>query len=531
MKLQQHIEFKSAGIGNRLLNDYISGNRELISLYEFTPDMDGIRKAVEQRKNFPVDRKTLYSVLHRQHATNPVTDEQRENLDLLLQENTFTVTTGHQLNLMTGPLYFIYKIASAISLSNRLNEEMPGYHFVPVYWMNSEDHDFAEINHVYYSGSKFEWNQHFEKFPPSGRLSTDGLNDVLTNIDTVLASRLADKDLLDFIYYSYQQSDTLSRAHRSIVNKLFGEFGLVILDQDAPELKADFKPFLINEITKGTSFQQVSSTNARLKELGYEPQVYLREINCFYITDHSRDRILSDDNGYYTIDKSKAWSTEELIDEINRMPENFSPNVVTRPLYQEVILPDVAYIGGGAEVAYWLQYKSNFNHSKVFYPVILLRDSFLLLPEKRLNKLNQLGYSLTDLFKPIEDLINDYIRKFHSADFDLSGGIDSIRAKYDEILARVVSVDPSLDSMVNASSQKALNELRRIEDKLKKSLKEKNEQQLKLLRSLHDAIFPGSEFQERRLNIFDQPVPANEFISSIVGCADCLDARVKVLAY
>lgn len=529
MKLHQHIEFESAGLGNSLANDYLLKKEGVSRLYHFLPELSGLKNAVLARKDYPVNRKALYDVLAEQHAQFPTSELQRENIELLLQENTFTITTGHQLNLLTGPLYFIYKISSAISLASKLNEEMPGYHFVPVYWMNSEDHDFLEINHVFLNNEKMEWKRNQTTFPPAGRISLADIDEVIHLIADKLDGINA--ELIEFIKFTYTHSSNLAEAHRSLVNRLFSKYGLLILDQDNSSLKSLFVEHMVDDIRENYSFKNVSAVNSILEKAGYQPQVHVRDINYFYLSEESRNRIVYENNRYTTKGNNKEWTAEELINEIKNNPGNFSPNVVTRPLYQEAILPNIAYIGGAAELAYWFQYKSNFDYRNIFYPVILMRDSFLLLPEKKLKKFNELGFSILDLFKPFDDLVNEYLARYHANDFNLSNEIASINKGYEALLNKVKSVDASMDSMVKASMQKSTNELEKIESKIKKAVKLKHEQQILLIKSIYELTHPKSTFQERLINVFNQTLPVDDFVDEIIKHSDCLDSRLKILTH
>ncbi len=531
MELLQHITLTTAGIGDPLVHDYLSGSDQVKKLYTFSPDIDGLKRAVEERKNYSTDRKLLYKVLHQQHAKSYLSDPLRTNIELLLQENTFTVTTGHQLNLFTGPLYFIYKIASVISLAKQLQDAIPGYNFVPVYWMNSEDHDFAEINHFFLKGEKFEWKVGPEKFGPVGKMNLEGIEGLMNGIKQKWAESYASDPAFEFIIHTYTQSGNLAEAHREIVNKLFADEGLVILDQDDEELKKEFSEKISQEIFGASAIVHIESTNTYLEQHGYKPQVFAREINYFYTGRGYRERIVKAGEGYALADGKISWTKTELQNELLKNPAYFSPNVVTRPMYQESVLPNIAYIGGPAEIAYWLQYKTNFSANHIFYPALILRDCFLLIPEKKLRKVKEFGLKVDDFFKPIDDILNEYIKINHQDDINVESIEKQLHHQYDLLLKRVKEIDPSMETMVKAAEQKALNELEKMVTKMRKALKTRHEAQLNMIRSLYATIFPDGVLQERHNNVYDHTTDIHSFIKEVISFSNCLDPRLKVLQY
>lgn len=529
MELLQHIALDTAGIGGKLTQDYLAGKKELRPFYNYAPDLEGLKQSLKDRCEIKVNRQLLYDELHHQYADCIMHTAVKENLQLLLQENTYTITTGHQLNLFTGPLYFIYKIASIISLTKKLSKEVPGYHFLPVYWMNSEDHDFAEINHFYFKNEKIEWKKELEKYGPVGRMELHELMPILNDLEEKRAHHLNSDSVFAEVLNIYKTSSTLSKAHRAIVNKLFGEYGVIILDQDSKVFKSAFIEHIHDEIFRSSSIEYVSSTNEALEKLGYKPQVFARELNIFYTGLGYRERIVANENGFSLADHSKKWTKEEIEIELRTSPEFFGPNVVTRPMYQEFLLPNLAYVGGPAEIAYWLQYKTNFDAKKIFYPALILRDCFLILPDKKWKKVDNLSIQLEDMFRHVDDIINQYVKENLHSEVALDGFKDGLNKQYELLLKEVVKVDASMDSMVKAAQQKSINDIDKVIQKLNKALKQKHENELNSIRGLYSTIYPNGSLQERHINIFDLSNVPNEFINEALKHSNPLDARLKVL--
>jgi len=525
----QHITLETSGIGSSLTRDYLALKPELKKFYSFDSSVDGLRSAAEKRMSQPVNRQLLYDELHKQYSSSTLSEVLKSNIELLLQPNTFTVTTGHQLNLFTGPLYFIYKIASVIKLAEQLKEEIAGKHFIPVYWMNSEDHDFAEINHFFLNSEKYEWKVSLDKYGPVGRMQLEGIETLMSEIKDKWGDHYKHDPLFNQIIGSYLDSKDLAQAHRSIVNKLFGEYGVVILDQDSKALKAEFSKNISDEIFQSSSVAQVQESNNELEALGYKAQVFVREINYFYTGKGYRERIIESDNGFALADSTFKWTKAELEKELNDYPEFFSPNVVTRPMYQEFSLPNIAYIGGPAEIAYWLQYKRNFDSKNIFFPALILRDCFLILPEKIYRRSKELGLKLEQYFSNLDDLINQFISENYHDEMNIEPIVDVLDQQYEHLLKQVLAIDPAMDNMVKAGHQKSKNELERIASKMNKALKKKSEHQIKIVKNLHSTIFPLNTLQERLNNLFDLTQSPSVFIKSILEHANPLDARLKVL--
>ncbi len=419
-----------------------------------------------------------------------------ENIAALKHKNTFTVTTGHQLNLFTGPLYFLYKIISTINLTKELAAAYPDKNFVPVYWMATEDHDFDEINYFNFKDKKFRWNR--ESLGPVGRLSTEGLEEVFG----VFASELGVGEnaigLKALFEKAYLKHENLADATRFLANELFGAYGLVILDGDDRDLKKMFIPYVREELLNQTSYQKVQETSALLSE--YKIQVNPREINLFYIEDNFRERIILKDNLYLINNTELQFTEEELLFKLENFPEKFSPNVIMRPLYQEVILPNLCYIGGGGELAYWLELKSYFDASKVSFPILLLRNSVLLSTDKQAKNVDKLDLSWRDLFLNQFDLKNKIVKRESSLKLDFSEQKQFLQQQFDSLRKMAEQTDASFIGAVNAQETKQIKGLNKLEKRLLLAEKKHHAAKLNRIINLQKELFPNQSLQERKSN-------------------------------
>lgn len=479
----------------KLVSDYLSRKDALKPFYNGFPDQEGFRNAIESRRLSKSDRQVLVEVLAEQ---NPRADGLViRNIESLLHQNTFTITTGHQLNLFTGPLYFIYKILSAIKLSQHLSKEFPSSHFVPVYWMASEDHDIEEINHTYVYGKKLEWKTNSKG--AAGKILCKGLNEVTDELKATLGESENAKSILEILSVAYTETHSLSAAVRILAGKLFSKYGLVILDADDARLKKIFAPVMKAELTTQVGFQKTGETISRLEKEGYEVQVQPREINLFYLSENSRERIVKENGNFKVLNKVNEWDEAGILKELDENPERFSPNVVLRPLYQEAILPNIAYVGGPAETAYWFEIKSLFDHFNIRFPLLILRNSVMLIDESSAARMNKLQISIEDLFKSYDMLAREFVAK-SSDSISLASEVSEIADAYDSVIRKIAALDATLANAAEAEKQRQLKALDFLEEKITRAEKKKNEVSLQQIQKLKEKFFPGGSFQERHEN-------------------------------
>lgn len=492
------ISYQNSGYFSPLMNDYLDQKPNLKSLYNRFPNLENFEAQIlEKQENFNnSNRKALTSVLQKQYASLEASHLTLQNIEALKVNNTFTVTTGHQLNLFTGPLYFLYKIISTINLTKDLKAKYPTYNFVPIYWMATEDHDFEEINYFNFKGKKFRWNK--ISSGPVGRLSTEGLDEFLEIYAQELGTSSNATAVHKLFQEAYLKHNNLADATRHLANALFGNYGLVILDADYPELKRNFIPFVKEELLQQTSHKEVSKTIEQLKE--YSIQVNPREINLFYIENNLRERIVFENEKYRVKHTKLEFNQEEILALLESNPEKFSPNVIMRPLYQEVVLPNLCYIGGGGEIAYWLELKSFFDSVKITFPMLLVRNSALLTTEKQLKKADKLGLSWADLFSKQTELVNKKTIDFSDFPIDLSIQKDFLKNQFHYLHSVAKKTDQSFLGAVKAQEAKQIKGLEKLEKRLLKAQKRKFSDELERLTNLQNELFPNKSLQERQAN-------------------------------
>ncbi len=496
------IPFAQTAHITKLIADYLDQKEALSAFYGEFPEKDAFKSQIHSKQQHftPEYREKLFTSLTEQYEGVQISPLTATHIKLLQANNTFTVVTGHQLNLFTGPLYFLYKIISAIKLSTALKAVYPEYNFIPVYWMATEDHDFEEINHFTFKGKKLRWNR--DSRGAVGRLDTGGLQAVYDTFTLEIGGGDKAENLKELFKKAYLDHQTLTGATRYLANELFGKYGLVILDGDDVRLKRQLLPFMKRDILDNLAYRKVSDSTARLQQIdpGYTIQVNPREINYFYLTDGLRERIESRNGTFYVLNTKKTFSEQELQAEMEEHPERFSPNVIARPLFQEVVLPNLCYIGGGAEIAYWLELKGMFDAMEVPFPILMLRNSALLVTDKQGKKLQRLQVNVQDLFLTRNSLINKKIREISNIDIDLSPQREHLKAQFAALYELAEKTDKSFLGAVKAQEKKQLNGLDKLEKRLLKAQKRKLQDQVVRLTAIQNELFPGQGLQERQQN-------------------------------
>ena len=524
-----YIDYKDTNSFSKTLLAYLAGDEALKAFYGNSPTFDGFEKQLALKSDF-AHREVLGTSLKAQYAELlSEAPEVAKNIDLLAQSNAFTITTGHQLNVFTGPLYFIFKIACAIRLAKDLKAKFPDKEFVPVYWMATEDHDFAEINNTRVYGKKIVWD--VPGISGTGKMDTSSMEVVVKQYIGMLGLSDNSSKLSQIVEEAYLKGRNLADATRVLVNALFKQYGLVIVDADRKELKEVFAPIIQQDILEEKSFQAIYATSKELEEKGYSTQVHARECNFFYLTDDYRERIVKNEDGRYEVlHQDLYFSEEELKQEIATHPERFSPNVVMRPLYQEIILPNLAYIGGGAEIVYWLQLKANFDQYNVPYPILIPRNSAMVTDDAIASKIYRLDLTFKSIFKSTTALQNEYVRRHTTHRLNLRDEWMEFNAIFGKIKLRAHKIDASLAPSTDAVKARLKKAINNLEKKLLKADKRNHEEALVQIENVKDKLFPNGGLQERSENFATLYVKYGDgLINELIKHFNPLDFKFTIL--
>lgn len=522
-----YIDYSDTLSFSPLLIKYLDNDQSLAGFYGNRPDFDGFEKQITNKS--PINRKVLVESLLAQQASSNISERSLANINLLSEANSFTITTGHQLNIFTGPLYFIFKIATAIKLASDLKKQFPESNFIPVYWMASEDHDFEEINHTQIFKNTMRWEK--DAKGATGRLDLSDIHETVKAYQNILGLSDNSCKLSQIIEEAYVNHDNLADATRSLANQLFGKYGLVVIDADRKELKELFVPIIKADILEQNSAREVAKSSAELEGLGFKTQVHAREINFFYLKDQLRERIVQlEDGSYEVLNQNLRFSKEELLKDIESNPERFSPNVIMRPLYQEIILPNLAYIGGGAEISYWMQLKGIFDYYKLDYPVLIPRNSAMIADGKLSEKIYRLNFTFKTIFKKTDELKKEYVRVHSKHRLNLNDEWREFTSIFEKIKLRAHKIDPSLGPSTDAIQARLKKAIDRLEKKLLKADQGNYSEALNQIERIKAKLFPNGVLQERIENFGDYYVKyGDSFIEELLVHFKPLDFKFTVL--
>jgi len=523
-----HIPFSSTQLFSKLINDYVEGKGTAIDFVQYAPNVEGYQAAIEGRKLHPIDRGLLVEVLTAQYANLDPEAAVQQHIELLKSDETFVVTTAHQPNLFSGPLYFFYKIIHAIQLAASLKKQFPQYNFVPVYYMGSEDADLDEVGSFNLDATRYQWST--KQTGAIGRMMVDdALLKLIQQLEGYWSVLPQGKSALAILKEAYQKGKSINEATLSFVHAFFGPKGLLVLQPDDAKLKAAFIPVMEKELLTQFSHDAIQPAIAALSK-AYHVQTEGRTLNLFYLKEQTRARIEKQGDQYIVVDTDIRFTQSEILTELHQYPERFSPNVILRGVYQETILPGVVFVGGGGELAYWMELKNVFQQVGVHYPLLQLRNSFLMMNQKQSAQWKVMQFEAHDLFKPILDLEVAYVKKHASEALHLNDQMESLTNLYTVIKNEVVKVDPTLGAHAENLAHQAKAKLEELEKKMVRAERRKQAVAIQRIHRIKKELFPQDNLQERVENFskwvgqYDQ-----SWIETIMEHSTGLESKFRII--
>ncbi len=521
------LSYSETGYFSNIVNAYIQNDIRLSPFIKYPVSTDGLAKALEQRKTFPVNRIVLQTVLEKQYSGIDTSGKVAVNINLLLKENTFTVCTAHQPAIFTGSLFFIYKIIHAIRLTENLQKQFPENNFVPVFYMGSEDADLDELGNIFLNGDKIEWKT--TQKGAVGKMKPEGLEKIIDRIEGELVINPHGEELIALLKICYLESPDIQTGTLKLIHHLFASYGLVVLLPDNATLKRLVSGIFEDELLHQRSAAMVSKTVEKMSA-SFKVQAHPRDINLFYLRNDIRERIERKGEEWQVLNTGISFNRQGILNELNLHPERFSPNVILRGIFQETILPNVAFIGGGGELAYWMELKELFDHYQVSYPVLVVRNSFMIIEKKWKQKLDKLQLSIPALFQDQQSLSDQIVKRDSGKKLSLTREIQEITEIYAHILETTKKIDSTLTAHVDALRERCADRLQKLEKKMLKAEKRKFADALKQLSSIKKELFPNDGLQERVDNFMPYYSKwGNDFIRMIYDHSYTLEQRFAVL--
>jgi len=507
---------------------YTLGDAALRPFYEHDVNIEQFSEVIKNKSFDKEKRQILADELERQYATIEASSLTLQNIQKLRQPNCYTIITAHQPNLFTGPLYLIYKIVSAINLVKDLEGRYPDAQFVSVFWTGGEDHDFEEVNHLNLFGKRLSWND--EQGGPVGFYSVDSLRPTLDTVKEVLGKGEHAQVLNEQLERFYADAPNYSEAVKGFVNWIFAKYGLVIANANTAAFKRQLIPIFKDELLNQTSKSIVEKAAEEIAAAGFKKQAHARDINLFYLSPNSRTRIVKEGDRYSVLDTDLEFTEAEILVELEQNPQNFSANVILRPLFQETIFPNLAYIGGGGELAYWLERKSQFEHYNLPFPMLIRRCSVLWIDKGMVKRMNKLGLNAKTVFQDTDKLLKQYVVDNTEEELSLGREQTGLMEVFEQIIRKTNRIDPDMERAVVSQRVQMQKAIDKLEQRLVRAEKKKNETSLEQIRKLKEKLFPKNGLQERSDNFLAfYSRYGEQFLDVLIANLNPLDKKFVVI--
>jgi len=512
---------------SNLFLDYINNKKELSDFYNNFPNLSNFEKQINLKKTQKIDRELLFERINFQYSNISSSIKVKENINLIKNENCFTVSTGHQLCLFSGPLFFIYKIISTINLAKMLKQKYNQYEFVPIFILASEDHDFKEVSKVNILNREFEWSYKHDK-ETIGSLSCDNLDILINEIENHVTEDETSKNLIELLRKCFVKHDSYSDAFRCFLNYLFEKLGLVVLDINDSFLKKKCKYIIEKDVIESYNFDSIVNSSKELNILGYNSQAFARKINFFYIDKFNKRHRILNEGKYYDIGSEKI-SKDDLINRISNNTDKFSSNVLLTPLIKEYLMPNIGVVCGPSEISYWMQLKETFNSNKIVFPILVPRNSVLFINNFLSDKITKLKLNLDDLFLDTDSLIKKWLNDQIKLEELISDNKQELNKQYDIMFNKIKNIDISLSVFVEREKAKNKKNLLIFDKTLLKHFKNRNDVSVNQIKKIKNKLFPENNLQERYENFISLYLNDADFIYNIAKFLNPLDFNFLIL--
>lgn len=509
-----YISFSDIPKHQNLFLDYLYEFQNVQEFYENNfrskEDYISLFKKISQSKS--KREFDLSGLLKDQYADSAnISSKTLRNIELLNNHKTIAILTGQQLGILGGPLYTIAKILTTIRLANQFSERYDEFKFVPVFWLEGDDHDFNEVrsinifdieNQILNIGYKEEISDDDAKQSIGGILFDESLNEFFTKLEGSLRETEFKPELLSRLKEYYKVGKSFKQSFKDLLMWLFDEYGLVIFDPQDPKIKSILKPIFKKEVNDfSIHTQKLIQTSARLEEL-YHAQVKVKPVNLFYHTDDGRFSIEPVDDIFKLRRKRKQFTKEEILAEIENAPERFSPNVLLRPICQDYIFPTGFYVAGPSEISYFAQVTPLYNFYNIVTPIVYPRASFTLLEKNVAAALDKYDLSMNDIFLGFDELKEKVIAElsennienvFHESEND-------IELIFDKLKENLFAIDKTLVDSSGKTKEKILSAINELKTKAVKAQENKHETTIRQLTRISNLLYPNGNLQEREIN-------------------------------
>jgi len=460
-----------------------------------------------------IDRSSLAQVLLNQNRDYQCGIKTLANIDLLLSDNTVAIVTGQQVGLFTGPLYTLYKILTTLKLTEQLSQQYPEYNFVPIFWLEGEDHDIEEVSSFSFLNASNELQE--LRYPSEEKTIGNNLGAVgsvhldesigmlFSSLHQALLPTEYSSKVFELFETAYQKGMTFSRAFIHLINVLLEDSGLIFFDPHNPDTKKILKPIFEQELNNISHTCRLVITQSELLEKQYHAQVKPRAVNLFLFHNGGRYAIEPHEHGFSLKGTRRTFSKEEMLGFLDTDPNLFSPNVILRPICQDYLFPTLAYVAGPSEVAYFAQFKLLYENFNIPEPIIYPRCSATIVEERIQKIINKYGLQPKDFFTEIDALkgrITESISDFKVEEL-FSNTMGTVSESLTSLKDGLESIDPTLVPAMENTLVRMQGALKGLKEKTLAAQVRQHEISLRQLDKVAISLFPNSNLQEREMNI------------------------------
>lgn len=526
------VSFNSIPHTTRIFTDFLSHSPEIRRFFPTPPDVEHISAFSGSVLRDRERQARVADALEKQNRTWGASEQTLRNIQRL-RDGAFAVVTGQQVGLFGGPLMSLFKIASALALAKQV--EQSGVECVPVFWLATEDHDLHEVNQALLLTRDFRLAPFTAKTagvvgaPVAQIRFAEGTNEIVAEAASLLGESLA----ADYLRDSYREGDSFSDSFAKLYTRLFREHGLILLDPADAELHRIAKPLFVDALRRSAELDQaLLERNRQLRDAGYHEQVKVTPESTPLFTSVDGVRVpVHRANGAFTIAK-KPVSGEELQKRIETAPENFSANVLLRPVLQDYWLPTVAYIGGPAEIAYFAQAAVVYEKLLGRVTPILPRMSATLIEPRIERLLDKYEVELPELFHGECELRDCLAARMLAAEVkqDFERARESVASAMARISESLKDLDPTLVEAAGRAASKMRYQVNRLEKRAAQAELRRTDILSRHAAQIENALYPNKSLQEREIAaIYFYANYGPELIERLIELAQARCPEHKVL--
>lgn len=487
-------------------------------------------------------RRQIVSALRRQNERFGLTPAVAQNLERLSETDCYAVVTGQQVGLLTGPCYTVYKALSTIKLARYLTDQ--GIKTVPIFWMETYDHDLEEINHVLLLDAQSQnvTKLHLDFDPAAQGQSVgkirlgSGLAGYLETVRAQLPSGSEfTNETIALIERCYRPEATIGDAFGSMMTQLLGDFGLILFDPSDPSLgnltQTVFNWAFHNCDRLGA---EMSRSTEAIQAAGFKPQIKLEPESTFvfYSGGQYRKLLLRDGNRVWLKGGEMEWTLHEAQALAHNQPDKLSASVALRPLLQDHLLPTIAYVGGPSEITYFAQLTGAYQMMGRPMPVLVPRASFTVLTHKASKILSKYSMNFISVFEGDERLTAETFERFVSGETaaEFEGLVEEINRRLDHVKPHIELADPTLGSALENARQKLLYQVNHLKTRFIHAEERRNEKVVQSIEALVNLLYPHKNLQERELSIcYFLSRYGKAFLGELLDVADALPNQHSLL--